>query len=181
MEYRLKIGDDDPVAVRIEDLLKSKDGGSMKVFMGDRETEVYFTAVSENVIRLEMDGRAQTVYVADNGGEKELLIDGTPYVVQDADMLERRRGKSGGKAIPTEVTPPMPSVVIRVLVEAGDEVEEGDGVVVVSAMKMETTLFAPFAGTVTKINVSEGDKVEPGQILVDIEKRDDGDGNEDGE
>jgi pyruvate carboxylase len=37
-------------------------------------------------------------------------------------------------------------------------------------MKMETTLFAPFDGTVKKVNVAEGDKVMPGDILVDIEK-----------
>lgn len=181
MEYRLKIGDDDPVEVRIEDVVKGAVGGMMKIFVGEREMEVSFTSVSENVISLDMEGMAQTVYVANDGGEKELLIGGTLYVAQDADLLERRRGKGGGKAIPTEVTPPMPSVVIRVLVGVGDEVTEGDGVVVVSAMKMETTLFAPYGGVVTKINVFEGDKVEPGQILVDIERRDEGDGDKDGD
>ncbi|HOS98411.1 MAG TPA: acetyl-CoA carboxylase biotin carboxyl carrier protein subunit [Deltaproteobacteria bacterium] len=40
----------------------------------------------------------------------------------------------------------------------------------VSAMKMETTLSAPFPGIVTRINCAEGDKVMPGQILVDIER-----------
>jgi len=174
LEYRLKLGDDEPTPVRVEDVVKSADGGTMTLFVGEREMEVSFTEVSEHTIRLEIDGRARTVFVANSGGEKEIVVEGTPYVVQDADLLERRRGKAGGKAVPTEVTPPMPSVVIRVMVGVGDEVQEGDGVVVVSAMKMETTLFAPFAGKVTKINVSEGDKVEPGQILVDIERGDSG-------
>ena len=64
----------------------------------------------------------------------------------------------------------MPSVVVRIMVAEGNEVEKGQGVVVVSAMKMETTLQAPFKGRVLKINVAEGEKVMPGQILVDIEK-----------
>ncbi|MDY0223131.1 MAG: acetyl-CoA carboxylase biotin carboxyl carrier protein subunit, partial [Desulfobacterium sp.] len=51
-----------------------------------------------------------------------------------------------------------------------DPVEKGDPVVVVSAMKMETTLTAPHGGTVTRIGVKQGDKVMPGDILVDIEK-----------
>jgi 3-methylcrotonyl-CoA carboxylase alpha subunit len=170
----LKTGEDDPTTVVVEDVEKGAGGGTMKVFVGEREMEVSFTAVSENVISIEIDGMARTVYVAEGGGGKEIVIDGTPYVVQDADLLERRRGKGGGKAVPTEVTPPMPSVVIRVLVGVGDEVQEGDGAVVVSAMKMETTLYAPYAGVVTGINVSEGDKVEPGQILVDIERADSG-------
>jgi biotin carboxyl carrier protein len=64
----------------------------------------------------------------------------------------------------------MPSVVVRILVAEGDQVEKGQGVVVVMAMKMETTLRAPFSGKMLKINVSVGDKVMPGQILVDIER-----------
>jgi len=39
---------------------------------------------------------------------------------------------------------------------------------VVSAMKMETTLQAPFSGRVARVNVAEGEKVMPGQVLVDI-------------
>jgi biotin carboxyl carrier protein len=64
----------------------------------------------------------------------------------------------------------MPSLVISVLVKAGDTVEKGQGVVVVSAMKMETTLMAPYAGKVRSVNVAEGDKAAPGDILVDIER-----------
>jgi biotin carboxyl carrier protein len=56
------------------------------------------------------------------------------------------------------------------MVSEGDEVEKGQSVVVVSAMKMETTLSAPFKGKVTRINVKEGQKVMPGEMLVDIEK-----------
>ncbi|HPS94887.1 MAG TPA: biotin/lipoyl-binding protein, partial [Deltaproteobacteria bacterium] len=81
----------------------------------------------------------------------------------------RRRGL---KELPQEVTPPMPSVVVRIMVGEGDPVEKGQGVVVVSAMKMETTLQAPFKGKVLKVNAAEGDKVMPGQILVDIERED---------
>ena len=64
----------------------------------------------------------------------------------------------------------MPAVVVSVLVNAGDQVNQGDGVIVVAAMKMETTLTAPYDGKVIKINASEGDNVMPGDILVDIEK-----------
>jgi biotin carboxyl carrier protein len=68
----------------------------------------------------------------------------------------------------------MPSVVERIMVAEGDLVEKGQSVIVVSAMKMEATLQAPFKGKVLKINVAEGDKVMPGQILVDIERQEEG-------
>ena len=64
----------------------------------------------------------------------------------------------------------MPSVVVRIPVQIGEHVKKGQSVIVVSAMKMETTLCAPFDGTVVKINVAVNDKVAPGQILVEIEK-----------
>ena len=73
----------------------------------------------------------------------------------------------------------MPSTVVAVLVVEGDKVAPGDRVVVVSAMKMETTLTAPYGGTVTAVHVVVGDKVMPGKILVEIEKDEEASANED--
>ncbi len=64
----------------------------------------------------------------------------------------------------------MPSVVVRVLVKEGDRVVKGQGLVVVTAMKMETTLKAPHSGVVRKVNTYPEAKVMPGDILVEIEK-----------
>ncbi|MBI9087124.1 MAG: acetyl-CoA carboxylase biotin carboxyl carrier protein subunit [Desulfobacterales bacterium] len=98
------------------------------------------------------------------------MINGRTWLVQDADAQPQQGRRRGGlKNGPTTVTPPMPAVVTRILVNEGDAVTKGQGVIVVSAMKMETTLNAPYDGRVTRINVAEGDKVAPKQILVDIE------------
>ena len=59
----------------------------------------------------------------------------------------------------------------KVMVAAGDEVVRGQGLVVVSAMKMETTLRAPTAGVVRNVAAVEGQKTGPGDILVEIEER----------
>ena len=63
----------------------------------------------------------------------------------------------------------MPGVVVGVKVEAGDTVEEGDALFVLSAMKMETTVGAPRAGTVARILVNSGDAVEGDDLLAQIE------------
>jgi 3-methylcrotonyl-CoA carboxylase alpha subunit len=55
------------------------------------------------------------------------------------------------------------------MVRVGQTVEKKQPLVVVSAMKMEMTLSAPFGGTVTAVNADEGAQVKPGEILVDIE------------
>jgi biotin carboxyl carrier protein len=77
-----------------------------------------------------------------------------------------------------EVTPPTPAAVVRVLVEEGQKVVKGQGLVVVSAMKMEITLSAPYSGIVRAVNTNVGDQVKPGDILVEIEAHAEEDPNE---
>lgn len=67
------------------------------------------------------------------------------------------------------VTAIMPGKVIRVLVEEGDKVDEGDVVCILEAMKMENELKAPRAGTVTAILTMPGQDVEMGAVLAEIE------------
>lgn len=67
------------------------------------------------------------------------------------------------------VTAPMPGKVVKLLVGEGSEVEAGQGLVVVEAMKMENQLASNASGTVKSVLVSAGDSVEAGQALVLIE------------
>ena len=67
-----------------------------------------------------------------------------------------------------DVTTPMPGTVVRIKVAAGDEVEAGDTVLIVEAMKMENEVHTPISGVVEKIYVSEGDNVNPDEVLVQI-------------
>ena len=166
MIYNLKIaGKDVPVQCDL------KDNDTIDATVGVDRFEATFTVISPNHIHLEVAGSGMNVYLADDPLGKLINVGGTTWLVQDADALAQAGPRKRGlKDLPQEVTPPMPSVVVRILVVEGDRVEKGKGVVVVSAMKMETTLQAPFTGTVIKVNVAEGDKVMPGQILVDIEK-----------
>ncbi len=166
MNYRLKI-DEDVIALQAE---KRKDGGIVLSRDG-RVLDIGYTLVSEYHQHLVVDGRPFNVFVARDGDTKMIVINGTPYYIADADAGESRsRGKQREKVIPQEVTPPMPAVVVRILVSEGDDVKKGDGVIVVSSMKMETTLSAPADGRVKAVNVAEGDKVMPGQILIDIDR-----------
>jgi len=166
MNYTLRIaGQDIPVQADFTD------EGTITATISGRSLIAHYRVISANQIHLDVDGAGVNAYLTDNQEGKLINVGGITYLVQDADALAqagpRRRGL---KELPQEVTPPMPSVVVRIMVAEGDEVEKGQGVVVVSAMKMETTLQAPFKGRVLKINVAEGEKVMPGQILVDIEK-----------
>jgi biotin carboxyl carrier protein len=169
MTYTLRIaGRDVPVEIDITE------EGRVSARIDGRTYDAVFRRISDNLLHLEIDGAGTNAYLADGPDGKLVNVEGITYLVQDAEALARSGSRRrGSKDLPQEVTPPMPSVVVRIMVAGGDRVEKGQGVVVVSAMKMETTLLAPFSGKVLKVNVSENDKVMPGQILVDIEKEED--------
>lgn len=67
------------------------------------------------------------------------------------------------------INAPMPGKIVKIFVKVGDEVTEGQGLVVVEAMKMENELKSPKAGTVTEVLTKEGVAVENGAPLVVVE------------
>ena len=164
MEYNLKLGEE-TIPVGISDI----EGSYVSVQIRDKTIETSFLQTSSQHYFLEINGKGVNAYVSREQNGKHIYIDGCYYWVQDADELENRALLDNDfEATASELTPPMPSEVVRVAVKEGDKVSKGEEVVVVSAMKMESALHAPFDGRVKKVNVQEGDKVSPGQILVDI-------------
>jgi biotin carboxyl carrier protein len=166
MEYKLKIGDEETtVNVAIGE---SKE--SLIITEDEQETRVKAVPISPNQISLRTEGEDSiNAFVAKAEDGLWVWVNGKVRFVQDADRISARRSRGTGDAGgPTEITPQTPSTVVSVMVEAGQHVDKGTPCVVVSAMKMETTLTAPFAGTVEAVNTEEGAKVMPGDILVDI-------------
>ena len=167
MKYRLLIADSTAeVDVSTSD---AKDNPLFNI--GNKTYPVLYAALSESCYHLTVEGKTTKVFVARGNQGKFIFVKGCGYLVQDADerLLQKTR-RSGMDETPGEVTPPMPAVVVRILIHEGDRVKRGQGLIVVTAMKMETTLVAPSDGRVKKINTSEGAKVVPGEILVEIEE-----------
>jgi biotin carboxyl carrier protein len=91
------------------------------------------------------------------------------FEVEDPRSLQGRRGVGSGGEGPRAVKAPMPGRVVRVLVKAGDEVEEGQGLVVIEAMKMQNELKAPKAGRVARVMVEVSDTVGTGDVMAVVE------------
>jgi len=68
-----------------------------------------------------------------------------------------------------ELKAPMPGLVFKVLVDVGQEVNEGDNLMILEAMKMENNLKSPTTGKIIEIKVDEGEAVEKNQILIVFE------------
>jgi biotin carboxyl carrier protein len=126
--------------------------------------------VDDGQVLLEVNGRTVRAFLAGDQEGRFVFIAGQVYRVEKPGLNRKRRGRTGSAEEPGQVTPPMPAVVVRLLVREGETVAKGQGLVVVSAMKMETTLKAPADGVVRKINTALQAKVMPGDRLVDIDE-----------
>ncbi len=139
--------------------------------IGEEIYHVRYKAISDSCLHLVVDEKSTEVFVVRGEQEKHIFINGQTFSVQDDDQFPSRPARRRGiEQAPGDVTPPMPSVVVRIMVKEGDLVKQGQGLIVVTAMKMETTLKAPNNGRVIKINTTVDAKVAPGDILVEIEK-----------
>ncbi len=111
-----------------------------------------------------------------NGKSYDLAIDGDTATV-DGKAYHVSLGEAaaaGARAPSTKdgggkpVSAQMPGKVIRLLVQVGDHIEAGTGILVLEAMKMEMPVTAPASGTITDISVGAGDQVANGQVLAHI-------------
>jgi biotin carboxyl carrier protein len=105
--------------------------------------------------------------------EVTLKINGQVYktaISEPIDQLLNNMGmnlKAMQKAEPVKA--PMPGMVLKVLVTAGQQIVKGDGLVILEAMKMENVLKATASATVKAVKVSERTAVEKGTILIELE------------
>jgi len=98
----------------------------------------------------------------------DVSVGGRIYAVRLADPLHPTDGADAAAAGngPAEIRAVMPGKVVAVLAAEGLEVQAGQGLVVVEAMKMENEITAPRAARVAKVRVQPGEAVEAGAILV---------------
>ena len=156
------------VPVDIEDL---GDGRYVLRMRGTSHT-VDARVLEHGAVSLLVDGRSYDVELDESGDEVRVLVGFELLTVDVADerAVRLRAGAAGfsvsGKVL---ITAPMPGKVVRVLVAPGAQVLEGEGVVVVEAMKMENELKSPKAGTVVEVFAKEGSAVEANAKLLTVE------------
>ena len=108
-----------------------------------------------------------------NGRSYSVSIDGNTAVVNGKTFLVELNSVSNGSSPSAEtsdqsvaITAEMPGKVIRLLVDIGTTISEGDSILVLEAMKMEMPISATTSGTLTEISVSPGDQVAAGDTLA---------------
>jgi biotin carboxyl carrier protein len=104
-------------------------------------------------------------------GETHIIMGSERFAVEvrDPRSLRSRRAAAGQEAGPAKILAPMPGKIIRILAAEGGEVEAGQGLVVVEAMKMQNEIKATKKGRVTRVAVKEGSAVNAGDLLAIVE------------
>jgi biotin carboxyl carrier protein len=135
-----------------------------------RDLEVDAVHLAGHAMSLIVDGRSVRCHVEPGkDGRVTVLVGDEPHELEILDERRLRLRRASGKFSlegPQRVESPMPGKVVRVLVKQGDHVEEGQGLVVVEAMKMENELKSPKAGVVAELHAQEGQAVEAGAKLA---------------
>jgi biotin carboxyl carrier protein len=147
-------------------------GGRFRVTVGGRAREVDLVELSGGALSLLIDGESRDVRLQKVGDAMRVWTGGQHFWVEVADEWRRRLETSTARAKPHTqqiVTAPMPGRVLRLLVGPGKEVREGEGLLVVEAMKMENELKSVSSGRVVEVAVAEGQAIEGGARLVVIE------------
>ena len=147
--------------VRLEgagDEARVLDGGggrSLILSLGDRPHRVFGVRIGETSWEIHHRGRTFRVEVADER------------------RWRMRRARSDGMSPTAGLEPvraPMPGLVLRVDVEQGQRVAEGQGLLIVEAMKMENELRARAGGRVRRVHVAAGESVRRGDVLIEFEQ-----------
>jgi len=118
----------------------------------------YTVSVNHKDYSVVINGDKATV----NGKEYAINVKDGVSVSGSAPADKKRASTSDAKSIKA----PLPGVVLRIKKSVGDSVKEGDPLIILEAMKMETEVRASVDGTITAIAVNKGDQVSSGNVLV---------------
>jgi biotin carboxyl carrier protein len=149
------------------ELSRAADGWECRLDGASQPVDV--AEVAPGVVSLLLDGQSFTLHIVRQDDGWRVHTRGADLSAEVRDPRRwpgRAAGGAAGRGGRQEVAAPMPGKVVRVLVREQQEIEAGQGLVVVEAMKMQNEIPSPKKGVVEQVRVREGDPVEHGAVLV---------------
>jgi len=136
-----------------------------------REIQLDAVLTRRDVLSVLISGKAYEIKREQTATDLHLWVGPVRYAaeVRDPRSLRGRKGSGSDEAGPKKLIAPMPGKVVRVLVSQNEQVEAGQGILVMEAMKMQNEIKSPKKGVVQKIVASEGTSVNPGDVLAVVE------------
>jgi biotin carboxyl carrier protein len=154
---------------RTRDLELAREGLTLRARLDGRAVEANVVEVGPGMYSILLEGAACEVHVEPAPAGLIVSVAGRRLEARVVDP-RRWRGAGRGGTLEAEgrqqVVAPMPGKVVRVLVQQGESVEAGRGLLVVEAMKMQNEIRSPKTGAVERLLVTEGQAVNAGEILA---------------
>lgn len=145
-----------------------REGSGYRVKLDGEPVNADPVQIAPNTISVLLDGHAFEVHVTPSH-DGTIKLQSGPHEftaeLQDPRAWQGRRHGTGEVEGRQQIVAPMPGKAIRVLVSVGDEVEAGQGLLVVEAMKMQNEIRSPKTGKVERLHVKEGQNVNAGEVL----------------
>lgn len=163
---KVKVNEHYDFNVEINNDLLSVNGSEVSIDSRSlaNHTHVIYKNKSFNIEIVSEDKTAKTSVIK---------VNGTLYTIEiedQYDQLLKQLGMDNSQANKvSEIKAPMPGLVLNVIVAEGQEVNKGDSLLVLEAMKMENVIKSPTSGIIKKILINKGDKVEKNEILIQFQ------------
>ena len=149
----------------------SRADGRWQCRLDGREVDMDAVLTRRDVLSVLIAGKTYEIKREITPTDMHLWVGSARYAAElrDPRSLRGRKGADADAKGPKKVVAPMPGKVVRVLAREKDEVEAGQGVVVVEAMKMQNEIKSPKKGVMQKMLATEGANVNAGDVLAIVE------------
>ena len=138
-----------------------------KCRLNGREISVDFVTLSDGSVSLLINGTSFSITRDSDGG---VFVGTQRYEVTAVDPRSwQGRVCESSHTGPQRLTASMPGKIVRILASEGDDIQAGQGIIVVEAMKMQNEIKSPRTGRLQKLMVREGVNVNPGEVLAIVE------------
>jgi biotin carboxyl carrier protein len=157
---------------------------TLRIELNEVGENLYDVTIDGETVRVDAVRSGPTVYsVIEAGRQFEAMVDergehgfdvtvrGRLFHLQAEDERTKllAAGASATVSGPQSVSAEMPGKIVKIQAAVGDAVSEGQGIVIVEAMKMENDIPSPIDGVLKELGISEGDTVEAGSLLFVVE------------
>jgi biotin carboxyl carrier protein len=150
-----------------------KKGDKYFVDFGNKKKVFDCQIISPNCLSLEIDGKIQTVYLAEAENKRYIFVQGEQFILHEKDSTRAKRkeeesGLTEGKQL---VCAPMPGRILKIMVSEGEKVKKKQSLVIVEAMKMEHEIKSALNGVVKKVNFKENQMVDTEEPIMELEEQ----------
>ncbi len=156
--------DDKEFKLNFEEKVKN----DILVYLGKRKYHVSAEFLSSDEILLIIDGKIYNIIINSNSLSYSVYVNGRFFKIEKK-SVSQILGRKGTKAKKRDIMTSMPGRIVKVFFKEGEEVKEGQAVLVLEAMKMQNEIKSPQSGIITKIDLAPGDSVEVGSLLFSVE------------